>query len=139
MTNKDKGQFLAEIKMIGLQKEFKGLFGESINPINLVKKTDEILDTRKTSYNYAFVKCCEKNGIANIDNIYNQLENIWGESKKEFNVITDAILPLLIGGWLFGALGKYQSRMKEKWEAYIDKTVDFAKTLDDTEPVIETV
>jgi hypothetical protein len=42
VTNKDKGQFLAEIKMIGLQKEFKGLFGAKINPLNLVKKADEI-------------------------------------------------------------------------------------------------
>lgn len=77
MTNKDKGKFFAEIKMIGLQKEFKGLLGEEINPLNLVKETDEILDTRKTSYNYAFVRCCEKNGLTGIDNIYNYLEKIW--------------------------------------------------------------
>jgi hypothetical protein len=30
ITNKDKRQFLAEIKMIGLRKEFKGFFGEKI-------------------------------------------------------------------------------------------------------------
>jgi hypothetical protein len=136
MTNKDKEQFLAEIKMIGRQKEYKELFGESINPINWVKKTDEILDTRKISYNYAFVKCCEKNGITNIDNIYNQLEKMWSDSKEELNIVE--VLPLLVVGWLF-ALGKYQNHIRERWEAYINKTIDFAKTLDDSESVIDAV
>jgi hypothetical protein len=136
MTNKDKGQFLAEIKMIGLQKEFKGLFGEKINPLNLAKKVNEILDTRKTSYNYAFVKCCEKNGVTGIDNIYNDLEKMWSDYKQEFNVIMDALLPLLFGGpvllplVLARGIGKYQDRITAKWTQYIQKTVDYASTLD---------
>jgi hypothetical protein len=135
MKNIDKGQFLAEIKMIGLQKEFSGLFGEKINPINIVKKVDEILDTRKTSYNYAFVKCCEKNGITSIDNIYTDLEKIWTECKHEFSIIKDGLglLSYILGAGLLGGVGKYQSRISEKWSQYIQKTLDYAGTLDDTE------
>jgi hypothetical protein len=143
MTNKDKGQFLAEIKMIGLQKEFKGLFGERINPLNMVRKVDEILDTRKTSYNYAFVKCCEDNSITGIDNIYTDLEKLWLNSKQEFDVIKDG-LPLLLhvglGGWLgifTGVIPKYQDRIQEKWGQYIQKSIEYAETLDDLEPPIE--
>ncbi|MDR2718688.1 MAG: hypothetical protein LBB89_11595 [Treponema sp.] len=141
MTNKDKGQFLAEIKMIGKQKEFSGLFGEKINPLNLVKKVDGILDTRKTSYNYAFVKCCEKNGLTGIDNIHNDLEKIWSDCKIEFNAIKHILLPSIavqfgILGLLLsrrGIVGKYQDRISEKWLQYIQKTIDYAGTLDDTE------
>ena len=138
MTNKDKGQFLAEIKMIGLQKEFKGLFGEKIKPLNLIKNVDKILDTRKTSYNYAYVKCCEKNGITNIDNIYNDLEKIWSNYKQEFHAIYGALPLLLIGGpfgllALAGSIGKHQARISEKWSQYIQKTFDYAGTLDDAE------
>jgi hypothetical protein len=137
MTNKDKGQFMAEIKMIGLQKEFKGLFGEMINPINLIKEVDDILETRKTSYNYAFVKCCEKNSIRNIDNIYKDLEKFWTEPNEELGVLkadlSSALTLIFSGplGLLGSAIGTYQTRISEKWEQYIQETVKYAETLDD--------
>jgi len=135
MTNKDKGQFLAEIKMIGLQKEFKGLFGEYINPLNLFKKVDKILDTRKTSYNYAFVMCCERNGIKNIDNIYKDLEKTWSDCKQKLNY--KDLIPILLFRSSF-LINKYKARISEKWNEYIQKTIDYAGTLDDVEPAGET-
>ena len=139
MTNKDKGQFLAEIKFIGLQKEFKGLFGEKLKPINLIKKVDNILDTRRTAYNYAFVKCCEKNKIDNIDNVYTELDKLWNKSRKEIDLIIDGSSLLLnwFGG-IFGVFGKnaigiYQSRISEHWEKYINETIVFAQEIDNLE------
>jgi hypothetical protein len=72
-----------------------------------------------------------------IDNIYKDLEKIWTDYKQEFSVIKDGMLPLILGGpllLLVGGVGKYQNRIKEKWEQYIQKTIDYAGTLNDVEP-----
>ena len=135
MTNKDKGQFLAEIKMIGLQNEYKGLLGEYINPINLFKKVDKILDTRKTAYNFAFVMCCEENGIKNTDNIYKDLEKIWSDCKQKLNL--KDLIPLLLFKSTF-IINKYKARFIEKWDEYIQRTIAYAETLDDVELASET-
>lgn len=134
MTNKDRGQFLAVIKMMGAQKEFKGLLVEKINPLNLVRKVDEILDTRKTTYNYQFVKICENYEIENIDNIHNELEELWIESKKEFDPIKVGI-KLLFGRLIIGGLQMYIDRISERWEGYIKKTSNYAEELVDRELV----
>jgi hypothetical protein len=142
MTNKDKGQFIIEIKNISLQKEFQGLVLKKLNPFNLIKKVDEILETRKDAYNYQFVKCCEVNGISNIDNIHSDLEKLWTESKKEFDLLKDGLpnlFLLLRSGFatILNVLSTYQDRITIKWTQYIKKTIEYAKTLDDLENGIE--
>jgi hypothetical protein len=141
MVDKDKRKFLDEIYFIGEQKEFKELFGKMVNPLNFIKKTDEILSDKRKAYNYAFCSCCEKYKIQNIDNIYKDFDDIWSQSKDL--ELKDLLMPAILGhlalrglagplGFLSGSIVKYQQRIMDKWNSYISMTRDYAKKLDDS-------
>jgi hypothetical protein len=98
LTDKDKRKFLDEIYFIG-QPSGK------INILNLLEKSDDLVEKRKRKYNYDFCNCCEKYNIPNIDSLYNDLDVIWDQ-------ITD-------------------DDSFSKYERYVKKTRDYAASLGD--------
>jgi len=122
MTNKEQGRFLSEIEMIGEQKEFYTVsLGVTLNPFNVLDESvDETLKNLRIAYNYAFVGCCEKHGVQNIDNIYDDLLEIW-EIAKEINAAHPAglkILKAILLQWL-----------NVLWMEYVDLTRKYAALL----------
>ena len=131
VVDKDRRKFLDEIYFIGEQKEFKELFGKMINPMNLVKKTDEILLEKRKAYNYAFCRCCEKYNIQNIDDIYKNFDEIWSKSEvlNGEKMIIPGIFSLVFRNPQI-VISKFQDRIQIKWYSYIEKTREFANGLD---------
>jgi hypothetical protein len=142
MTEKNKRQFLAEVKIFSLQKEFKGLFGEKINPVNATKKVEDILETRRTSYNYGFIKCCEKYHVKNTDSIYSELDKFWEQSKINISLedmavpigskILYSFLPFplnLLSNVSNKEIREFQNRINKTWYSYIEKTIIYANSL----------
>lgn len=69
-------QFLIQVRGISYKKQFSGVFTNVKKSFNLIKTTSEILEERRSNYDFVLVGTMEWYNI-DTENIYAELQDIW--------------------------------------------------------------